>query len=229
VGAHGGLWLALVGGLYTSTATTVAFARSARSNAGTARDARIGIVLASSIMYLRLLAVVAVFNATFAQELAPSAVGLFLLGISSGWLILRANPPAETEEHGQAPLQNPLEIGTALIFAAAYVLISLASSWVQTRFGTTGTFTLAAVVGFTDIDPFVLSLAQSRTLSLPTNAAVVAILIAASSNNLLKATYAIAFGGWRTSRQPVAALILLAAAGLALALFMRIAGVAGGS
>jgi uncharacterized membrane protein (DUF4010 family) len=229
VGANGGIWLALLGGLYSSTAATVALARNAGRTASTVRDARIGIVLATSVMYLRLLAVVAVFNLALAQELAPSAVGLFALGMGAGWLILRVNPPPKAGEHDQAPPRNPLEIGAALVFAAVYVLISLASSWVQTRFGTAGTFSLAAVVGFTDIDPFVLSLAQSGNPTLPANVAVMAILIAASSNNLLKAAYAVAFGGWRTSLQPVAALILLAAAGLALALFMRSGGFAGGS
>ena len=61
-------------------------------------------------MYLRLLAVVAVFNATLAQARAPSAVGLFALGMGAGWLILRANPPPKGGEHDQAPPQNPLEI-----------------------------------------------------------------------------------------------------------------------
>jgi uncharacterized membrane protein (DUF4010 family) len=73
---------------------------------------------------------------------------------------------------------------------------------------------LAAVVGVTDIDPFVLSIAQNQTAALSLTTAASAILIAASSNNVLKAVYTVAFSRQRESWIPASVLGLLAAAGL---------------
>jgi uncharacterized membrane protein (DUF4010 family) len=100
-----------------------------------------------------------------------------------------------------------------LIFAALFVAISLASAWLRARFGEGGLFGLAAIVGATDIDPFVLSIAAGGTASLLAGVGVAAILIAASVNNLAKAVYAAAFAGGRAAAAPAGALGLLAVAG----------------
>ena len=115
---------------------------------------------------------------------------------------------------------NPLELSTALIFAAVFVLMSLASAWVQLHFGQVGQYWLAAAVGVADIDPFVLSVAQGAAHGMGTAATMVAILIAASSNNLLKLGYAVGFAGWRTAYPAAAALASLAAGGFASALWL---------
>lgn len=112
-------------------------------------------------------------------------------------------------------LGNPLEIAPALIFAALFVAVSLAASWARERFGATGVFGLAAIVGLTDIDPFVLSIASGGAVLLPGNTAAAAVLIAASSNNVLKAAYAAGFAGCKRAVAPAVGLILLALGGAA--------------
>jgi len=112
---------------------------------------------------------------------------------------------------------NPLELSAAFIFAALFVAISLASSWARTEFGQSGLFGLAAIVGFSDIDPFVLSVAAGGAGPLSAGAGAAAILTAASSNNLLKAAYAGAFAGGRAAAAPAAGLALLALGGIAAA------------
>jgi uncharacterized membrane protein (DUF4010 family) len=114
--------------------------------------------------------------------------------------------------------ENPLELGAAAIFAALFVLTSLLSTWVKTEFGLAGIYSLAAIVGVTDIDPFVLNLAQGGTSGIPSGAIAAAILIAASSNNLLKAGYAASFAGGRATKDSAAALIILGVAGFAAAI-----------
>jgi uncharacterized membrane protein (DUF4010 family) len=84
---------------------------------------------------------------------------------------------------------------------------------VRGEFGERGLYLLAAIVGLTDIDPFVLSVAAGGTQFLPIGGAAAAILIAASSNNVLKAAYAAGFAGVRTAAIPAAALVLLALGG----------------
>jgi uncharacterized membrane protein (DUF4010 family) len=220
--AASGLWMAALGGAYSSTATTVVLARQAKSGSVMRRNAQAGITLATAIMYLRILIVVAVFNMTLAQTLALPLCGLSLAGLVvcalQYWL---ARPPPDDSKARVPALQpsavNPLELGPAIIFAGLFIAVSLVSNWAKTQFGTAGIYTLAAIVGVTDIDPFVLNLAQGGTSGMSETALAAAILIAASSNNILKALYAAVFAGGRATVMSAAALVLLAAAGVAIA------------
>ena len=222
--AGAGLWVALLGGLYSSTATTVVLARRARAEPGTLLQAQTGILLATAVMYLRLLAIILVFSRPLAAGLAPALLGLSAFGfvMAGFWLWIHGGYGAQTLDVKQSA--NPLELGTAAIFATVFVLISLASAWARTQFGTTGLYLLAAIVGVSDIDPFVLSLAEQGDGQMPVMTGVVAILIATSSNNILKAGYAAAFAGGRASLPPAAALALLALAGLGIAAWLAMTG-----
>jgi uncharacterized membrane protein (DUF4010 family) len=212
--------VAVLGGLYSSTATTVVLARRAGAEPATLLQAQTGIILATAVMYLRLLVIILVFNRPLALGLAPALLGLSVLGfvIAGFWYWISGARPADTQ--AATPPANPLELGAAAIFATLFVAISLASAWARSQYGTTGVYVLAAIVGVSDIDPFVLSLAEHGAGQMPVAVGIVAILIAASSNNLLKAGYAAAFAGLRASAAPVVALGLLAIGGIGLAAWM---------
>ena len=215
-----GLWMAALGGLYSSTATTVVLARQAKSDESLRGHAQAGITLATGIMYLRILVIVTVFNFTLARRLLIPLVGLSLAAVvicSLQYWFLRSSP---LEPQRRPVSQNPLELGAAAIFAVLFVLTSLLATWVTTEFGIAGVYWLAAVIGITDIDPFVLNLAQGGTLGIPSDAIAAAILIAASSNNLLKAGYAVSFAGGRATVPSAAALVVLAFGGVAIAIAM---------
>jgi uncharacterized membrane protein (DUF4010 family) len=79
---------------------------------------------------------------------------------------------------------------------------------------------LAAVVGATDIDPFVINIAQGGVQDLSMSVLSTTVLVAASSNNIAKAVYAAGFGGLSGSRRPASMLIVLAMAGVAVAAAM---------
>jgi uncharacterized membrane protein (DUF4010 family) len=128
--------------------------------------------------------------------------------------------PSPLETQIRPVSQNPLELGAAAIFAALFVLTSLLSTWVTMEFGIAGVYSLAAVIGITDIDPFVLNLAQGGTSGISGDAIASAILIAAASNNLLKAVYTASFGGGQATMPSVAALVGLAFAGIAIVITM---------
>jgi uncharacterized membrane protein (DUF4010 family) len=213
--AGGGLWTAALGGLYSSTATTVVLARQAKTQPATAGQARAGITLATGIMYLRILVVVAAFNLLLARSLLVPLVALSLLAFLIAAVQYRTTGDApEADRQAAIANRNPLELGPAVIFAALFIAVSLLSNWAKARFGTAGLYSLAAVVGITDIDPFVLNLAQGGEHGLSSGVLGAAILVASSSNNVLKAAYAAAFGGWRASLPAIAALVALALAGL---------------
>ena len=190
------------------------------------RNAQAGITLATAIMYLRILIVVAVFNMTLARTLVLPLCGLSLAGLLVCALQYWLARPAP--EDAKAPLpalqpsgSNPLELGPAAIFACLFIAVSLVSNWAKAQFGAAGIYTLAAIIGVTDIDPFVLNLAQGGTTGMSENALAAAILIAASSNNVLKALYAAVFAGGRATVASAAVLVLFAAAGVAIAVGLK--------
>lgn len=210
------LAVALLGGLYSSTATTVVLARAAAAQPASSAVAQAGIMLATAVMYLRILAIIAVFDWALAQSLAPVMVTLFAVGAIVA--LLRYRGVRRRPAAAAAQPRNPLEITAAALFALLFVVISIATEWARSHFGAAGVDALAAVVGFTDIDPFVLSIAQGGTGAMPAATAAAAVLIAIASNNVLKACYAVAFAGWRASINAAAVLVALGLAGIAAAI-----------
>lgn len=220
--AAAGLWTAALGGLYSSTATTVVLARKAKSDPASRDRALAGITLATGIMYLRILAIVAVFDFALGLRLATPMIGLSLVAMIVSALQYKMMKTVDANE-AAANNQNPLEVAAAATFAVIFVVISLVSTWVTTQFGSNGVYWLAAIIGVADIDPFVLNLAQGGISGITTTAISAAILIATASNNLMKATYTLVFGGVSDAAPAAAVLVLLACASFAIAL--RIAGV----
>ncbi len=212
----GALFPALLGGAYSSTAATVVLAKRQREAAAPRAELSAGIVAATTVMYLRLAIVVAVFSPLLALALLPALAFLFAAGGLFAWREWRRIGRGSAERLS-IPAVNPLQLTTALVFAGLFVAISLATGWVEGAFGQTGIFTLAALVGASDIDPFVLSLAQGGVPGMTVPAVAAAVVIAASANNLAKAGYALGFGGLRGSRRPAAILAVLALLGFAAA------------
>ena len=218
VPASGALTPSILGGAYSSTATTVVLARAQRGAAAERPELTVGMVIATAIMYLRIDLVVALFNRPLAVRLLAPSLGLFALTAAiAGGLWWRRGPSTATAA-ARPPVPNPLQLFAAVTFAALFVAVALASTWVRASFGRPGIFGLAAISGVTDIDPFVLNLAQGSVAGMSQGGIAAAILIAASSNNVLKAAYAVSFGGWRVCRKPAAALLVVAAAGVAAAM-----------
>jgi uncharacterized membrane protein (DUF4010 family) len=218
--AAGGLWMAALGGLYSSTAATVVLARQAKAEPALRRQAEAGITLATAIMYLRILAIVAIFNLGLARTLflplcALSLAGFVFCAVQYRW---RGGVDKQSAQAMHlAASANPLELGTAAIFALLFVAVSLITVLVKAQVGISGIYALAAIVGVSDIDPFVLNLAQGGVAGMENLALAAAILIAASSNNVLKAAYAAGFAGGKATAASAAALIALAVAGSAAA------------
>ena len=186
LGAKFGWWLSgLAGGIVSSTAVSVAAGRVAQQQPGQAHHALQAALLASSVMYLRILALVAFLNGAFVPALGWKLAVLSATGFVLAWLV---RPKAEPVERGPVgTLQNPFEILPALGFALLFVVLMVATKLVQAHFGQSALLALAAVVGVADIDPFILSLVQSNPE--PQRLFVAAILVAMMMNTLAKGFY----------------------------------------
>lgn len=213
---EGALLPAVLGGAYSSTATTVVLSKRLRDAKQAPADISAGIVVATAIMYLRLDVVVAVFNVHLALVLVPGLVGLSIIAAAFAFYEWRRPRPRNAKGNLKLPPNNPLQIGTALVFAGLIVVISMISAWVKDAFGATGILVLSAIVGLTDIDPFVLNIAQGGVTGITVASLAAAVLIAAASNNVAKAAYAFGFGG-AAARRPASMLLALAALGIAVA------------
>jgi len=202
-----------IGGFYSSTAATVVISRQAHEYPNSSTRPAVAIILATSMMYLRLLAIVTLFNPRLGLSLLPAFLGLSGLAGVLALLIRNRNPePIETRDGTVAP-RNPLELSSALFFALSFLLVTAVTHYILKHYPAQGLHWMALFAGFTDIDPFVLALVGGQfTHTMPDLGK--AILIAAASNNLLKAAYVGILGAGTTRWLAVLALVALGGATL---------------
>jgi uncharacterized membrane protein (DUF4010 family) len=211
---QGGLVLsAVLGGAYSSTVTTFVLGRLA------AREARPHLLsgstlMASGMMYLRLAVLVGLFNQRLLAMLGIAFLILAAVGIGTGFLWSRISDGRPGEAAQALAPRNPLEVGAASLFGLLFVTMLVATELATTYLGRFGLYSLAAVMGVTDVDPFIMGVTQSGGRTTELAAAAAAILIAASSNNLIKGIYAYAVSERRTGTMSLALLVALAVAGL---------------
>ena len=210
----GGIILAaILGGAYSSTVATVVLARRA-SQQNRPHLFSGGMLMASGMMYLRLAALLGLFNRSLMVTLAPAFLLLAGLASGVGWLWSR-RPDADTEElKREFEPKNPLELGAALLFALLFLVVLVATRLAVIYLGRAGVYALAAVMGITDVDPFIMGMTQAAGALTPLQVASAAILIAAASNNVVKGIYAFTFAHRQAGTQGLCLLLGLAALGL---------------
>ena len=218
--AQGGVILAaILGGAYSSTLTTVAMAKRA-SREEHPRLFSGAILIASGVMYLRLAILLGLFNRDLMLRLAPSFVVLAGIAIGTGWLWSRGGEVKSTQLKRDYEPDNPLELSTAFLFAGLFVALLIATHLVVVYLGESGIYVLAAIMGVTDVDPFIMGLTQAAPSLTPIALASSGILIAAASNNVVKGIYAYALSPRRTGTQSLGLLLGLAILGLAPLFFL---------
>lgn len=204
---------AVLGGAYSSTVTTVALARRSKSEEQHHLFTG-GILIASGMMYLRLSILLGLFNRELMNRLALPFIGLAVLAIGAGWLWSRRGDANALSAGKQFEPKNPLEISAALLFALLFVGMLVATHLVIEYLGNSGAYTLATIMGVTDVDPFIMGLTQAAPTLTPLQVASSCILIAASSNNVVKGVYAFVLSSRQTGIQSFCFLLGLAILGL---------------
>jgi uncharacterized membrane protein (DUF4010 family) len=205
---------AVLGGIYSSTVTTVALAK--RSTGESRPHLFAGAtLLASASMYLRLTILVGIFNWKLMQLLAFPFLVLAAVAAITGFLWSRRTDGSREELHRQFQHGNPLELRAAFFFAGVFLLILVVTRLALSYMGDRGAYVLGGIIGFADVDPFIMSMTQEAGPTAQLGVIAGAIALAAASNNLAKGIYAYFFGHRSSSGlQSLLLLMLLALAGL---------------
>lgn len=181
---RGAVLAGALGGLVSSTATTVLYGRRSTESAAMQRLAAVAVPVANLVPLARVALIAAVVAPAILPKLAPVLGAALAAGFVFTALLLRGLEP------GAAPLpksRNPAELGVAIRFGAFYGLVLLASAWLSDLAGERGFYAAAVLSGFVDIDPLVLSglnlFAHGR---LPGRQVVAAIAIAYGANLIFK-------------------------------------------
>lgn len=143
---------ALIGGAYSSTAVTYSFSQRLGTGEGSAAE-NAGIALASAVMYLRVLVLMALLAnrimLPFAIVIAPAV----LTGLAVGWLILRRAPAGP----GSGTARNPIALLPAFGFAAFVAAATVAARWAEGQFGEQGIALLLLMMGVMDVDAAIIT------------------------------------------------------------------------
>jgi uncharacterized membrane protein (DUF4010 family) len=220
LGARHGLALtALAGGLVSSTAVTLSFARRAREEAGRTPPGALaaGVLVSWSVMCARVLVTSVFVHLAFARTLAPVLLAMAAVAATLAWYLR-----ARTERQGNAPvvaLKNPFSLLASLRFALLFTFVQLVVELVRREFPGRGVHAVAALAGLTDVDAITLSMGElARTGELGT--ATGAVLVAVAANTLTKLGLAFFLGTPALARAlagPTLAMLVTGALALLLA------------
>ena len=206
---RGAVMLGLLGGLVSSTATTLSFSRHARASSEIMPVAVIVIVLANLVVLVRLGVLAAVLAPGVLTQLLPVLLGgLVVGGLGAAYGVHRLQPQGELP---QLAMGNPTELRPALGFGLMYGIVLLAAAWLSDWLGSRGLYGVALVSGLTDVDPITLSSLRLYNLDkLAVTGVVNVITLALLANLAFKSVLTYVIGGGKMARHAVAGMGMVA-------------------
>lgn len=215
---HGAMLLGLFGGLVSSTATTLAYSRYARSGSEFTGLAGAVIVTANLVLLVRLAVLAAITAPGILGVLAPVLATALFAGAAVFAIGQRRN--GTPQELTLPPIGNPAEMRTALGFALLYAGVLLLVAWLDALVGSKGVYAAALASGLVDIDAITLTSLRLYGLgSLTPAQAATAIVLAVSANAVFKLGIVRVVGGGALLRRCLPAMVATvagAAAGIGL-------------
>jgi len=216
---HGALLLGVLGGLASSTATTLVYSRHAREAPHLAPLSVVVILMANLVVLVRLTAVATLLQPAILRTLAPVLAAGLVAGLAFAAFAWRRLDGGR--ELPQMDLRNPTEIGAALTFGAIYAVVLLLSAALSERAGSLGLYAVALVSGLTDVDAITLSsLRLFGQQKLAADAATTAILLALFANLAFKSGIVVSVAGLPLARRVLSGFAAVAAGCLTAALIL---------
>lgn len=217
MGARAGTVLAgVLGGVISSTATTLSYARQSRTNPATSHTAAVVVWIASGVVFVRiLLEIGAVAPGFLPVAAAPIGLLLALFALLALFVWRSATAPADS------PMEpgNPSELKPAMAFGALYAVVLFVVAAAEDLLGNPGLYITAFVSGLTDIDAITLSTARLvSTDVVDPSAGWRVIVVAAMSNMLFKFGLAASLGSREMAKRLGVLFAVAIAAGTGLVL-----------
>ncbi len=180
------LFTSLFAGLSSSTALTLHYARQSVKTPELSAQFAAGILIASGTMFPRILVYIFIINRDILTGMLWPVLTMALMLYIPALYIWQKH--AQQLHVSQPTLsQNPLDLTSALAFGFLLTIILLLAEFLKHWLGDTGIYVLAASSGIADVDAITLSLTNMSKSGLAINTAVIGIVIAAATNNLVKA------------------------------------------
>ncbi|MFO8142153.1 MAG: DUF4010 domain-containing protein, partial [Marinobacter sp.] len=195
--SKGILFTSLFAGLSSSTALTLHFSRQSAKNPDFHPQFAAGILIACGTMFPRILVYCLVINAALLPSLIwPVAVMTLLLYGPALYIWIKHSQKFHVSQPSLT--QNPLDLSSALVFGVLLTIILLLGEFLKNAFGDAGIYALATTSGIADVDAITLSLTRMSNDGLAMNVAVIGIVIAAATNNMVKSGIAWIVGNRQT-------------------------------
>ncbi len=192
----------IIGGLYSSTATITVLARKSRTaTADEAPEYVSAMLMAVSMMFLRFLILISIFNQETFGVIYPYLLTMSLVTAGMGWYIHSRRPVSVEKVMEEEESSNPLEFKVALIFAVLFVVFTFLTHYTIVYTGTSGLTVLSFVSGLSDITPFILNLLQG-TGGVATMVITACSLQAILSNIAVNLCYGLFFAGRKSALRP---------------------------
>ncbi len=203
----------ILGGLISSTATTVTYAKRTAGNKNVGRLAALVILIASTVSFVRVLIEIGVVIPGELGQIAPpiAVVLFFMILLCVGFFFF-----AQHKEQGELPEpENPAQLKSALIFGALYAIIIFAVAVAKDWLGNSGLYAVAIISGLTDVDAITLSLSNTiKSGGLAASQGWKLILVAALSNMVFKAGLAVGLGSRKLAKYVIGLTLATLAIGI---------------
>jgi len=210
VGAERGAGLTgILGGLVSSTAATLSLAQSSRAEKGFSRAFAMGIMAAWTVMFLRVMVIVAVLNPSLLRGIWKAMlVSLSASALYCVYLYMQQRSGSSEEAK---VFRNPFELGPALTFGLLYAVILLAVNTAAMFFGEAGVYVSSVVSGFVDVDAVTISMSRLSGAQSGFDLGVAghAVVLAAASNTFLKGMIVLLAASSQVKRLVLPGMVLL--------------------
>ena len=183
----------ILGGVVSSTAVSLSFSKQSRERPMSAAPLALGVLGASTVLFLRLLVVTLVLRPALAAGLTwyflpPFLVGLTLLGLGF------RGAPNDGAELPASEGRSPLRLGSAIVLALGFQVVLMAFAWVREQFGTGGVLASASLLGLTDMDALTFAMSRLAAEADMVHLAAMAIALGALVNTMVKLGVVIVVG-----------------------------------
>lgn len=207
--------MGILGGLASSTATTISFSSASREYPHMAPHYARAVVLASSVMFPRALFLVLIIHPPLALKVLIPITVMLLTGLIYIFAVHKGNQKDKPDIHQSFRVTNPLKLSTAVKFGILFALVFIVVEYSQSLIGASGVYLVSFLAGLTDVDAITLSLSRlSGNHQLSTDVAGMAVIIATLMNTISKGAITYFSGSPQLRRPVITAFFLIVLAGI---------------